>query len=830
MIESPVSDRAEIAGAVGQYLKTLTQSRDIDAILSSPFSAQISYVYKPTWGIGYKPTPLRRAALSFLCCDAPVQVPLPDASIWRLVDEACPVPEIPFDPAFKWRWVKNGRDAVKAYPLKKNPAAANKVNLYLHEVAADYLKIDNLSIRWGLQYLQWVRERQTVYNDQATAFLLYGYCLTRYNPTGWRHAAGALLKHDYAKGFSVFGKAVGMNGTHLGAMMVEANVLQGRDVAPVDLVEEAKKRVDPEGVRAVVADYPDEVIRRAVNRVLRAEIKKTDESYLLDYPSLEEHWASRWAWAVNGAHSGLIYKRQPGMRPNLPGFDRVHRRAWLETVTDDPRPAWTGHTVVSSSPKLEHGKTRAIFACDTINYLAFEHLMSTVEKNWRGDRVILNPGKGGHLGMAQRVRNARNRSGVSVMLDYDDFNSHHTTRAMQILVEETCKLTGYPPHLADKLVSSFDQHHLYLGSQHMGRVLGTLMSGHRLTTFINSVLNKGYLDIELGEDFMDRAISLHVGDDVYLGVGSYREADFVLSTIRQSPLRMNPAKQSVGHTTTEFLRVASESRYSYGYLARCVASITSGNWVNELSLAPLEALTNIVASARSLANRSGIADVALLLVSSTRRMAPLDSRDDTLIRELLTGRVALQNGPQFQSSGYYRQVAISPKAAERDDFGYSRLPLEATHAYLCSAATELETTVLIRAGVSVEEDMSRASYTKSAPRVLLSREHLTVGPVLQRPVVGVEWAETVLRRKRTTGLLSAYPLLLLARRRLPEHLVRWALAECGGDYNTPYLEYDAWGEYAHGCVIDTVMSYTDASALGARTAAGVLTSVTRMYV
>nr|ALM62231.1 RNA-dependent RNA polymerase [Coniothyrium minitans RNA virus] len=829
MIDSPVADRANVAGAVGEYLKVLTDDRDVSFLLSSPFSEQISYIYKPSWG-GRKPTPLRRAALSFLCATVPVQVPIPESYLWQLVDATCPVPELSVRMDYKWKWAKNAGETVARYPLKKNPAASNKVNLFLYEVCRDLAKEDTNALRTGLTYLEWLRDRQVVYNDQATAVLLYGYCLSRYHPHGWRHALASLTPSSYTKGLSVFGKAVGINGTPVGAMLVEATVLLGRDVAPTDLVEEARMRVTESGVSKVVAPYPEDVMRRAVRKNLLSELKRSGDSYKLEFPSLEDHWATRWRWAVNGAHSGLIYKRNPSLRTTPPGFDRIHRRAWLETVDKDPRPEWDGKTYVSASPKLELGKTRAIFACDTINYLAFEHLMSTVESNWRGERIILNPGKGGHLGMANRVRAARNRSGVSLMLDYDDFNSHHTTQSMRIVLEELCSITEYPTDLAEKLIRSLDDEHIYVAGKYMGRVLGTLMSGHRLTTFFNSVLNKAYLDIELGDDIMDNSVSLHVGDDVYLGVRSYKEADVVLSRIRTSRLRMNPAKQSVGHVTTEFLRIASESRYSYGYLARSVASITSGNWVSEAKLSPLEALNSMLNSARSLANRSGLADAPLLLVSSVCRMAPLASKDDALVRELLLGKIALGNGPQFQSSGTYRYVNLKPEFKHIDDNGYGKLPLMATHTYLTSAATELETEVLIRAGVSVEEDMARASYAKSAPQALFTEERLVVQHRGQKNVVGVEWAEMVLRQPRVIGLLTPYPLLLLARARLPEHLVRHALHQAGGDYNTPYLEYDAWGEYAHGCVIDTVMSYTDASALGSRTAAGVLTSVNRMYV
>nr|QDB74982.1 MAG: RNA-dependent RNA polymerase [Pericornia byssoides totivirus 1] len=829
MIGARVEDRARAAGAVGLYLKGQLFP-NIPSVFPTDFPSQISFLFRPSWG-GVKPTPLRRAIHSFLLADVPVQVPLPRASVWGFIGATLPIPELALKSAYKWKWALTSRETVRRFPLKKNPAAQNKVNLYLNEVCKDLAGVDSLSLSVGLQYLDWIRGRCVVYNDQASAYILYGYCLSRYNTDGWRFAAACLFAPDYVKGVSVFFKAVGANGTLDGALLTEGQVITGRGVSPISLSAEAARRVTAEAVDAEVVKYEEADLRREIRHVLMREIVAKGGSRVLEYPTLEDHWNSRWQWAVNGAHSGLIYKTNPALRPDkLPGVDRVHRRAWLETVSEDPRPAWDGQTYVSASPKLEHGKTRAIFACDTVNYLAFEHLMGTVEANWRGNRVILNPGKGGHLGMAQRVRGARSRSGVSLMLDYDDFNSQHSSLAMKILIEETCTITGYPPELAAKLITSFDRMDIYAEGEYQGRVRGTLMSGHRTTTYCNTVLNEVYLALEVGRANLDKYNSLHVGDDVYLGVASYQEAGYVLERVATSQLRMNPAKQSVGHVTTEFLRIASEARYSYGYLARAVASITSGNWVNELALAPLEALTNMVSSARSVANRSGVADAALLLVSSVRRMVGTGSLDDAHLRDLLTGRLALQNGPQFQSSGRYRQLMVGVASIKSDDHGYSSLPLEATHAYLTTRATPLETEVLTRGGVTVVEDMAQSSWSKTRPSVRPLSERLFVKDYIVKECIGVEWAEEVLRYRKNPGLLTKYPLIVLARHRLSDDILRYALGVAGGDPNTRFLEYDAFGEYRHGCVIDTVMSYTDAASLGARTAASVLTSVARMHV
>nr|ALD89108.1 RNA-dependent RNA polymerase [Phomopsis longicolla totivirus 1] len=829
-ISQRVDERVSAAGPLGLVLKRYLHAPTVEAFASLRFDEQISFVYRTTWVNAFRPSPVSRVALSFLCATVPVQVAFPSSSLFQILSMACRVPELPIKPEYSPQWLLNPGKTVKRFPLKANPAATNKVNLFLWEVGRDLSRLSRTAFATAAVHLDWLRRRKVVYNDQASAFLLYGYLLSREHDDGWRIAAQYFLDPAFASGASVFIKAVGANASLPGAMLAEGASLMGRDVKPVDLYAESAQRVSLRAVNDLVARYDDNTIRREVRLILEREIKRTEGSYRLEFPSLDDHWAQRWQWAVNGAHSGLVYKAHPDYRPILPGFDRIHRRAWLETVDHDPRPEWDGRTFVSASPKLEAGKTRAIFACDTVNYLAFEHLMATVEKNWRGERVILNPGKGGHLGMAERVRAARNRSGISLMLDYDDFNSHHALRTMDIVIDETCRLTGYPDDLRDKLIKSLYSEEIYVEGRFQGYVKGTLMSGHRCTTYFNSVLNEAYLAIVLGRQFLDQAHSLHVGDDVYLGVRNYQEVDRVITLIGKSRLRMNPAKQSVGHVSTEFLRVASDSRYSYGYLARAVASAVAGNWVNEQTLDPIEGLATILAAARALANRSGIADAPLLLFTSAKRITKLESKDDATLRGLLTGAIAANNGPNFQSSGRYTSVRIDLVDPDRDDFGYTLLPLFATRTYLATQASEIEIDALTRAGVSVEVDMARASYHKSAPRSHYNSGRLQVSGVVSTPTVGTEYAERLLRQSPPVGALTRFPLLVLARSRLPERIVRDVLAKVGGDPHTPWLDYHAWGEYPHGCVIATVMSYSDAASLGRRTACGVMTATHRCYV
>nr|QLC27595.1 RNA dependent RNA polymerase [Erysiphe necator associated victorivirus 2] len=718
---------------------------------------------------------------------------------------------------------------MRAFPPKAVAQSITKANVFLDEVARDLWSLWPTLLQRADPYLRDLHASGASH-DQATAFLFYAACLTQHTPHALPWAHFCVSEPKKAKEVSNFLKAVGANASSFGSLLVETETMQGRGVVLTDLRDDAVKRTDIARLeKDDLASFDNDRLRQAIKKILDLEVSHT-ETGRLDFPSLEEHWDSRWSWAVNGSHSSQLGRELHSLPWPKERIHKIHRRAWLEAVEADPRVEWDGTTYVSSSPKFETGKTRAIFACDTRSYLAFEHLMQTLEANWRGTRVILNPGKGGHIGMAERVTRCRNRSGISLMLDYDDFNSHHTNAAMAILIDETCKKTGYPAELAAPLVASFSKQKIFFGGKYIGVSAGTLMSGHRCTTYINSVLNMAYLMCVLGDDYVLERPTMHVGDDVYFGARDYRDAGYIVTSVMNSRLRMNRTKQSVGHVSTEFLRVASDKRDSYGYLARAIAATIAGNWVSDKLLDPYEALTTMVSSARTLANRARSSLVPLLLVSSVRRVVASDSLDDTKLKGILLGAIAINDGPQFHSSGGHARVSVRAEFVSKDDFGYSVLPSLATSSYLSKCATVLEINTLNEAGISVQKQMLRSSWDKSLTHSDKSFEKLIFGNVERFPSRGSVRAEDLIRTPKPPGVLLKYPLLVLAKERLPAATIARAVAAAGGNPHVNDLALEAWGEYSNPAIVNTVLSYSDAATLAKRTAVSVLTSTRRCYV
>lgn len=79
------------------------------------------------------------------------------------------------------------------------------------------------------------------------------------------------------------------------------------------------------------------------------------------------------------------------------------------------------------------------------------------------------------------------------MLDYDDYNARHPLEYQQMVIEELVAHSGYDPVLGQRLADSFNNMYLFRpDTREPQQLKGTLMSGHRATTFINSVLNYAY--------------------------------------------------------------------------------------------------------------------------------------------------------------------------------------------------------------------------------------------------------------------------------------------------------------------------------------------------
>jgi hypothetical protein len=488
-------------------------------------------------------------------------------------------------------------------------------------------------------------------------------------------------------------------------------------------------------------------------------------------------------------------------------------------VKEEPLSAWKAESFYSLSEKLECGKTRAIYSSDTLTYFAFEHLLKPVEGVWRNQRAILDPGGIGTWRIGRRIQAMRGANPVNVMLDYDDFNSRHMLLYMAIVIEELCDHVGYPAELREKLVRSIYHGTLRVGGEVLGRVMGTLMSGHRATTFFNTILNEAYIRVAYPR--ITELKSMHVGDDVYISAPSFAVAQDVLKKCESAGLAMNPIKQSVGVYAAEFLRVCYADDAARGYVCRSISSCVNGNWVSEVRLNAEEGLRSIVAHSWTLCNRARNVNMGALLVSSVKRICRLSSRD---ARNLLTGRVALNDGPCRYTGLHVDSMCVDVDTSAEEEAvalatqGFAEY---ATLDFLTHCAQPIEQYVLGELGASLVDTMRCASYRKTmissgdvagaVPAAKVSRSFD------RRGVKTTVQLEKSAYGRGVGGVLSQFPLLQFVKKRITGDLLLMALLIAGVRPGVGEdIEELAWGRKAKAVSVLGSLSYADASALTRR--------------
>jgi hypothetical protein len=609
-------------------------------------------------------------------------------------------------------------------------------------------------------------------------------------------------------------KALGANAGLAGSLLVEGASLQGRGVGDIDLEQLARDRTQ-QSILAGVFDVDQGRLASVVRTIFEEEIDLID----LEFEDVDRFWDRRWLWCVNGSHNRAAEILSTGTSIVPADLPRSYRKAYVEAKETNSMYDWHGRSYFSASRKYEHGKVRAIYGGDTETYIHFEHLLKPVEKCWRGRRVVLNPGYNGMAGMAARINLLRGGSGVNVMMDFEDFNSAHSLESQATVFKVLCDYVGYPAELGNSLVASFGKSTVLYAGKPLGRLQGTLMSGHRATSFINSVLNRAY--IAIASPTAGASKSIHVGDDVFITASSLPVAGSIMDEISRSALRMNPVKQSIGFVCAEFLRAAITRECGRGYAARAIASIVSGNWVSEYKLSAREGLNSLINSAWSLANRCETQGPNLLLINALCRFCPVRRE---VARALLTGEAALGDGPVRQGLRMYRRYDV----VELDDTTRAAippdLPLNATRSYLSKCTTELERMAVDMTGVRLLQVMATSSYKKSlaedsklSPRCVVRRSNFAgFGMAAQGTTT-----DSLLKERAEPGVLTKYPLLSFMRNGLSKSDVTTLLRLAGETPGSDPL-VQAWGGVARGVIVYGALPRGDICTLSARTTASTI--------
>uniref|UniRef100_A0AAU8EJ71 RNA-directed RNA polymerase n=1 Tax=Colletotrichum cliviicola victorivirus 1 TaxID=3230497 RepID=A0AAU8EJ71_9VIRU len=803
-------------GPLGLYLRKVLEDSGIDL---TPFTtaddSSLAILVESAIPRLRETHPALPAAVSLLALEFPLQLPDPSAQTEALLAALPALETVPHR-----RPPRRGANETlrqfekrlrKSFPFKENAAARTKCSVELSRLFVSV----STNFSPAFVYSALSLPPDTSY-DQAVASLLYACGLTPTLGNRSSKIASTLVGNPaIAKGLSNALKALGCNSTPLGALLTETNTLQGRGVGTIDLKEEAEYRCDAARVAKKVIKCPDDELRRHIRDIIASELKSVPE-----FEDTDTWWSRRWQWCVNGTQNSLS---NAALKLDSKRWEHTHTRAYrkmaAEAIENDPTSEWDGVTLVSVSPKLEHGKTRAIFACDTLSYFAFARLLDPVQKVWANRRVLLDPGGRGMSFLARKINHGWSRGGVNLMLDYDDFNSQHTTRAMQLVFEELGSLTNYPSEALSSLVKSFDRTYIRVPGGGLERSQGTLMSGHRGTTFINSILNAAYIRWALGAQRFDAMDSLHTGDDVYILSDTLPDALNILRKCRAAGCRMNPSKQSLGRHSAEFLRCAIGKNGAFGYLARAIGSISCGSWMDPSPTVAYESLRNGMSVARSLINRSGFEPYGRILAQSWK-----DRTYAHCLEDLFSGRASLDGSPVFSNSEVVstytaRNTATPPE----DSFTPVGWGTYASRAYLERHVSPVESTALQMAKTDPLPMLVSLSHQRglAEPKELGSGQVEIVSDSPVRPR-GHAYAFELFAAPPKEGVLERFPLINLVSGRLNATQLRVLVGLAGGDATAPDIKAEAFGPSAVTHRVVGVMPYSDAAALSKKSDAGVI--------
>lgn len=711
------------------------------------------------------------------------------------------------------RCVPKKEELLGAFPRKEHPLAGKKANVFLDLLLRDVKTVDP-------SYLDLIGEAcldgslKGLTDDQMCSCVIYGCSLAP--SLGFRAAfqvgVVSCRKPEVAKGLSDLLKALGANTISSFRPLCETHTLQGRAVNRVDLFSDAVRRTgSAEGSPIVKVDQ--RALREAVDAVLDVELPgrvKVDD--------MAHFWNSRFRWCVGGSHSLTTNESwlPRSALPTLGTRGQWNRRAALECVRVNPMPKWDGGVRVSVIEKLEHGKSRAIYSCDTLSYVMFSWILEPVETAWKGENVVLDPGRDGCSGIISRIRGKTQSMNKPcyVMCDYSDFNSQHSNASMRTVFSAVLdRLDGVSPSDREKILGSFDNTHLFLSGKALGRVGGTLMSGHRATTFINSVLNAAYVRLAVGPVEYDHLRPLHVGDDILMFSRDCEEAWDAIYSLESLGCGLQRQKQSVGFLGFEFLRMAGEPRRGVGgYLARSIAGLVSGNWVTDLVPKPREALHSMIHQARSIINRSMNDGAWRLLVSSTEALTRIP-RD--ILCELLSGEVALAPGPCYRGDRRYVARHIvwrSENLCEGSQDVLIRgvplrtLPVFGSLDYIYGGCSRVERLGLELAGSVPLRQMALAAYSPMEPSVLGGQNHrrppwLSIGPKTYRVKSARKNLSSITTTAAQHGVLSQFPLLALLKNSFSTEDVIVLLQEIGVHKGEDAL-LTAWGGTNEGVTVE----------------------------
>ncbi|BAU79500.1 RNA dependent RNA polymerase [Diatom colony associated dsRNA virus 9 genome type A] len=635
----------------------------------------------------------------------------------------------------------DSKDDRDVFPLKENPQAKTKVNVFFRDVWTSIKKYfprqatflsKNVDLLLGMN------------NDEASAWVIWFTGVSEIDFWAARELLKIAKDYERLSELSDLLKTSGRGDCLLGRCCFEMRVLAGRGASPPDPAKDVRTRIDKKAFEAEKSCGVGSEIRKYVREVLNNEMVRRP-----NWETTKSYWKKRWLYTKSGSHARRIEKHMFDKKLDLP--PQPTRREFSEAVKECVVATGLPSTHAGQSWKLEHFKTRAIYSGDTRSYFTFDYLLRPVEAVWANKTCLLDPGNRGQMEMFSELSS---HGDVNFMLDFEDFNAQHTKEAMKVVIEEAC--AGAPEDVVKWALESFDNEFVYWmedGVEKCALTIGGLFSGHRATTFLNTVLNEAYCRMAMG-DVYRRLKCKHAGDDVIVQ-GTDVDIDIAVSRFMESPFRANPSKQGLGRMCGEFLRTSFTKKEAGGYFARAVSSLVSGNWVSDSTNTELEAAQNYASMSWTLAVRSQVLNIGAVLTDTILRRVPSIA---PYAFAVATCGVSVGGTPVFGSAkGQVLMLDIVSKSIREREVDFSKS--YATDDFINS---QIDEKMLEMAGIT-RAQLRRAMLEASTKPRIESNDESPAGVLcLKAPVadmVDIVVAKSNVVRQATNDTIAAQKVL-----------------------------------------------------------------------
>lgn len=333
--------------------------------------------------------------------------------------------------------------------------------------------------------------------------------------------------------------------------LFELNVLENRVDEEVDW---AKEKLNRTKLKAVPVSYGS-VLNLAAKLFANAKSQGARPMKM----SWRDYWDQRAVTMPTGAvHSrydedDILIRKLPRGARNKKGFASA-LPDYEQSQFLNRHPEITAHV----STKYEWGKTRALYGCDFTSHVNADFGLMGCEDTFPNNILT------GSRATPNEVKKEMDlMNGVPLCYDYDDFNSQHTISSMkavidawlmvynELLTKEQHEAVIWTRNSIDCMIVK----NSYTEDKY--QATGTLFSGWRLTSFINSILNAVYLDIAGIDECCYK--SVHNGDDVFSSAKSVGHSLSLIDRAAVLGARAQKTKMNIG-TIAEFLRMDIKAR------------------------------------------------------------------------------------------------------------------------------------------------------------------------------------------------------------------------------------------------------------------------------